>query len=72
MGSACGRMTAVSQSPDPGSHVLLCKRRAVCHLRAAGLASTIELFLLASFPRRPCAPQAVPGGATDSETDNGN
>jgi hypothetical protein len=37
---------------------------AITHVRV-----TISLFSLASFPRRPSAPQAVPGGATDS--DNG-
>ena len=38
-------------------------------LRGGVSASTIRLFSLATFPRRPSAPQAVPGGATDS--DNG-
>jgi len=40
------------------------------HLRACTPTSTIKLFSLASFPRRPSAPQAVPGGATDPTTDN--
>jgi hypothetical protein len=50
--------------------VLLCKTRPLCHLRACTRTSTINLFLLASFPRRPSASQAVPGGATDPTTDN--
>jgi hypothetical protein len=41
-----------------------------CHLRARRRTSTISLFSLASFPRRPSASQAVPGGATDPTTDN--
>ena len=41
----------------------------LCPLRACAGASTISLFSLATFPRRPSASQAVPGGATDS--DNG-
>jgi len=51
-------------------HVLLCKTGLVCHLRGCRETSTISLFLLASFPRRPSASQAVPGGATDPTTDN--
>jgi hypothetical protein len=50
--------------------VLLCKTPPLCHLRACTRTSTINLFLLASFPRRPSASQAVPGGATDPTTDN--
>jgi hypothetical protein len=50
--------------------VLLCKTRPLCPLRACTRTSTINLFLLASFPRRPSASQAVPGGATDPTTDN--
>src|ERR1700683_5141505 len=45
------------------------KGLALCHLRACASASTIILFSLATFPRRPSASQAVPGGATGS--DNG-
>ena len=45
------------------------KRHPLCPLRVRAGASTIALFSLATFPRRPSAPQAVPGGATDS--DNG-
>ena len=45
------------------------KGLSLCLLRASAGASTIRLFSLASFPRRPSASQAVPGGATDS--DNG-
>jgi hypothetical protein len=51
-------------------NVLLCKTRPLCHLRACTRTSTISLFSLASFPRRPSASQAVPGGATDPTTDN--
>jgi hypothetical protein len=54
----------------PSGNVLLCKTYLFCHLRACSRTSTIELFSLASFPRRPSAPQAVPGGATDPTTDN--
>jgi hypothetical protein len=49
---------------------LLCKTYPFCHLRARRRTSTISLFSLASFPRRPSASQAVPGGATDPTTDN--
>jgi hypothetical protein len=49
---------------------LLCKTYPFCHLRARRRTSTINLFSLASFPRRPSASQAVPGGATDPTTDN--
>jgi hypothetical protein len=49
---------------------LLCKTYPFCHLRGRIRTSTIDLFSLASFPRRPSAPQAVPGGATDPTTDN--
>jgi hypothetical protein len=49
---------------------LLCKTYPFCHLRARRRTSTIKLFSLASFPRRPSASQAVPGGATDPTTDN--
>jgi hypothetical protein len=40
---------------------------ALCYLRACAEASTIILFSLATFPRRPSASQAVPGGATGSD-----
>jgi len=46
------------------------KVRVVYPLRARSGASTIDLFSLASFPRWPSAPQAVPGGAMNS--DNGS
>ena len=51
-------------------NVPLCKTSLLCHLRVWAGTSTISLFSLASFPRRPSAPQAVPGGATDPTTDN--
>jgi hypothetical protein len=50
--------------------VLLCKTSPLCHLHGWARTSTIKLFSLAAFPRRPSAPQAVPGGATDPTTDN--
>ena len=58
--------TAAKTSGDD----LLCKTGPLWHLRAGAPTSTIILFSLASFPRRPSAPQAVPGGAMDPTTDN--
>lgn len=67
--SALGGPNAKAAAAASG-HVLLCKTGLVCHLRGCRETSTISLFLLASFPRRPSASQAVPGGATDPTTDN--
>ena len=74
MSAQCEHL-AEARSPKPeatktSGNVLLCKTQSLCHLRAFARTSNISLFSVASFPRRPSASQAVPGGATDPTTDN--